>query len=287
MDINEHSRLYNAYYYSHKCGKGWGQDEAWFQRMDVIADRILSDIQPATVLDAGCAMGHLVRALRHKGIQAYGFDLSEFAIGKMLPEVRPFCWVGSITEPFPQKYDLIICTEVLEHLPRVEADKAIINLCHYSQVILFSSTPFDYKEATHFNVQPPEYWVKSFARQGFFRDQEFDASFIAPWAVLYRQATAPFHQIVGGYERHLWELQKENLDLRDENIRMRNELSSNLSTIDKLQSQLTESQAQINNSKQFAQANHQGGGKRFLRSVIDRLLRRIKHLLGQELDHNG
>lgn len=28
--------------------------------------------------------------------------------------------------------------------------------------------------ASHINVQPPEYWAQLFARQGFFRDVDFD-----------------------------------------------------------------------------------------------------------------
>jgi hypothetical protein len=98
-------------------------------------------------------------------------------------------------------------------------------LCQHSDDILFSSTPNDYKEVSHFNVQPPEYWAELFAREGFFRDVDFDASFITPWAVRYRKVDEPLHRIVRNYERKFWLLWKENSDLRDLTIELREDLA--------------------------------------------------------------
>jgi SAM-dependent methyltransferase len=274
MDINDHSKLYDAYYYSHGCGKGWGKNEAWFQYMDLIADRILSDIQPATVLDAGCGMGHLVGALRQKGIQAYGLDLSEFAIGNAPPEVKPYCWVGSITEPFPQKYDLIICAEVMEHLPRVEAEKAVRNLCHHSQDILFSSTPYDYKEATHFNVQPPDYWAEAFARQGFVHDIEFDASFVTPWAARFCHNAAPMQQIVRNYERQYWLLWRQSLDLRNVIVEIRKELSTSQDMIHNLEGQLSDLRSQAGADPRTS------SDRSIINDTLRRIMDRLRRMIG-------
>jgi len=169
-------------------------------------------------------MGFLVEELRRRGVECYGVDISEYAIARVHPDVRPFCWVGSITEPFPQRYDLIVCIEIVEHMPAAEAEKAIANLCQHTDDILFSSTPFDYKELTHFNVQPPEYWAELFARQGFFRDVDFDASFIVPWAVRFRRKTEPLPRLVREYERRFWLLWKENVDLRELGREVRSQL---------------------------------------------------------------
>ena len=137
-------------------------------------------------------------------------DISPYAIQNVQADIQPFVRIGSVTEPFPQRYDLIVSIEVLEHLPKQEAEKAVENLCQHTDDILFSSTPFDYKEATHFNVQPPEYWAECFARNGFFRDIDFDASFITPWAVRYRRIPARLEQVVANYERKYWSLIQEN-----------------------------------------------------------------------------
>ena len=177
------------------------------------------------MLDAGCAFGFLVESLRECGIQAFGVDISPYAIQNVQPDIQPFVRIGSVTEPFPQRYDLIVSIEVLEHLPKQEAEKAVENLCQHTDDILFSSTPFDYKEATHFNVQPPEYWAECFARNGFFRDIDFDASFITPWAVRYRKKHESVVRMVRDYERKYFLLGKENSDLREQVLEMRVEIS--------------------------------------------------------------
>jgi hypothetical protein len=219
--------IFDAYYYAHGCGLPYGRTEHYLRFFNRVADRIQAEIQPATVLDAGCAMGLLVECLRNRNVQAWGIDLSEFAIQNAHPDVRPFLWVGSICEPFPQKYDLIVTIEVFEHLLPDQAEQAAAVLCQHTGDILFSSTPYDYVEATHLNVQPPEYWAELFASHGFVRDVDFDAGFITPWAARYRRSQDPLHRIVRGYERRFWNLWKENQDLRQYNLELRNQLSAN------------------------------------------------------------
>lgn len=212
---NEPSKLFNAYYYAHDCGEPYLRNEVWLNRFDVFAKRIHQDIRPATVLDAGCALGLLVEVLRKAGIAAWGIDISEYAIQNVHADIREYCQVGSITAPFPlPHYDLIVCIEVLEHLPKDEAEQAIANLCQHSNDILFSSTPIDYQEATHFNVQPAEYWVEYFARHGFFRDIDYDAAYITPWAVRFRRQDTTLARLARGYERIYAPLSHANNALR-------------------------------------------------------------------------
>ena len=176
--------MFNAAYYATSCGEPYQHNDIWLTFFGSVADQIKTRIQPGSVLDAGCAMGFLVESLRVRGIEAWGIDISEYAIQNVHPDFRAFCRVGSILDPFPRRrYDLIVSIEVLEHLPPQQAEPAIANLCRHTDDILFSSTPDDNKEATHFNVQPPEYWKALFARFGFYPEAGFDASFITPWAV--------------------------------------------------------------------------------------------------------
>lgn len=215
--------LFDAYYYAHCCGRPYGRQPEWFAFFGQVADRIASDIRPRKVLDAGCAIGLLVEELRSRDIEAFGVDISEYAISQVHESIRPFCWTGSLTDPLPERYDLVVTIEVLEHMPKADAEKALYNICQCTDDVLFSSSPFDYKEVTHFNVQPPEVWAELFARQGFFRDVDFDASFMTPWAVRYRRRSDPNHLLIKDYERKLWLLWKENTDLRSLNLDMRNE----------------------------------------------------------------
>jgi SAM-dependent methyltransferase len=101
------SSLFDAYYYEHGCGRPYERDEDWLNFFDGIAKRIIEESKPKTVLDAGCALVFLVEAFRNHGVEAFGVDISKFAIENVYPDIKPYCWVGSVCEPFPQKYDLI------------------------------------------------------------------------------------------------------------------------------------------------------------------------------------
>jgi 2-polyprenyl-3-methyl-5-hydroxy-6-metoxy-1,4-benzoquinol methylase len=87
------------------------------------------------VADVGCGAGHLLRALadRTTGVRFAGVDFSENAIRRarsVLPDAR---WlVGDIYAPPLEEgsFDLVLCTEVLEHLERPrEALDALVRLC--------------------------------------------------------------------------------------------------------------------------------------------------------------
>jgi hypothetical protein len=216
MKLSETAQFYDENYYASGCGPVYQRDAHWMTFFGGIAQKMVEGIQPGTVLDAGCAMGFLVEQLRGRGVEAWGVDISAYAIEQAHERIRAFVWVGSVTEPFPNRYDLIVSIEVLEHLPKEAAEQAVVNFCRHADDVLFSSTPLDYKEATHFNVQPVEYWAELFARQGFFRDVDFDATFITPWAARYRRKQEILPRMVRDYERWGWAMRKENADLREQ-----------------------------------------------------------------------
>lgn len=153
--------LYNSNYYKYDFGgPEYCHGELHFENFfEEIAQSIILKLRPERVLDVGCGIGFLVKKLRKAGVKAFGFDVSEYGISQVPAAIKPYCWVGSATENFSGNYDLITCIEVVEHMPFAESMKAIENICNKTDTILFSSSPFDYREATHFNVQPPEVWA--------------------------------------------------------------------------------------------------------------------------------
>jgi len=207
-------QCFDEYYFQHNCGIPYRRDEVWLKLFEGIAQKIVDDFAPKTALDAGCAFGFLVESLRKRGVEAFGLDISEYAIKNVHESVKPYCWVGSVTEPFPQRYDLITCIEVLEHLPKNEAEEAVKNFCAHTNVVIFSSTPYDYKEATHINIQPVEYWVEQFSHYQFYRDIDTDVSYITKWAVKFVRCDKTISQLIRDYERKFWRLWSENVDLR-------------------------------------------------------------------------
>ena len=196
---------YNEQYYHNSCGPvPYEEPEHWTEFFGIVADHIIADFAPKTVLDAGCAMGYLVTALRDRGVEAYGIDISRYAISKVREDIKPFCVVGSLTDELPSKlpkrFDLVTNIEVLEHLYAEDAVKAVHTLCGATDMVLFSSTPDDYTEATHVNVQQREYWARLFAQCGFFDDISYRPTYITSHAVCYRRQPDILRQ-VEDYER--------------------------------------------------------------------------------------
>ncbi len=184
------AEIFDERYFAQGCGPiPYGHSPKWLALFAAMAERIVSDLAPTSVLDAGCAMGLLVEALRARGVQAWGVDVSGYALSKAEPGIRPFCRQASITTPLPadmpQRYDLVVSIEVLEHLHQEASECAVRNLAGYADEFLFSSSPDDTDTASHFNVQPATYWTNQFAQAGMLRDTRFDASIITPWAMLF------------------------------------------------------------------------------------------------------
>jgi SAM-dependent methyltransferase len=208
------TRSFDEFYYRNCCGQPYERNDAWLAFFNGIAERIVSDIRPTRVLDAGCTIGLLVETLRARGVEAWGIDLSTWAIEHASPAAAPYVREGSITEPFAERYDLIVCIEVLEHMPPALAEQAIANFAAHTDDVLFSSTPFDYREPTHVNVRMPEDWAEAFARHGFYRDVDYDASYVTKWAVRFTRRDVPAHRLVRDYERRFWQLRAAELDAR-------------------------------------------------------------------------
>ena len=184
--------LYGEEYFRTSCGLPYTRSEPhWQTFFSRIADQIILSLRPKRVLDAGCAMGFLVEAFWDRGIEAWGIDVSEFAISQVRRDIAPYCLQASLTEPISGKFDLVVSIEVLEHLSDSEARIALENLTAATDTILFSSTPTDLDEPTHINVRPTISWLRLFSECGFAPDALYDARFVAPHAILFRRSPAP------------------------------------------------------------------------------------------------
>lgn len=79
------------------------------------------------VLDFGCARGYLVKALRMRGVNAWGHDTSKWAIQNCDPDVCGM--VSNSLDDGPMIYGHIIAKDVLEHIPLSQLSELIPNLC--------------------------------------------------------------------------------------------------------------------------------------------------------------
>lgn len=181
---------FDEYYFANCCGRPYRKDDVWTAFFGGIADAIVDRMDAKRVLDAGCAMGFLVEALRQRGVEAYGFDISSYAIANVPSAAKDFCWQAKVSDELEEHFDLIVCQEVFPHVPLEAAEAAVGNFCRHADDVLFSSNPDYPPNPRHVNLQLPEHWDEVFTRHGFFADRSFDASFITPWAVRFRNTSA-------------------------------------------------------------------------------------------------
>lgn len=228
---NCYQDIYNEKYYKeYDVGIGkTSYEESQYTKgfLDMVAQNIVQTIHPKTVLDVGCAMGYLVSALRDRGVEAYGIDVSAYAVSRVREDIKPYCRVVSAVDQLPadlpQKYDLVTTIEVIEHLYEEDGNQFIKNICTYADAVLFSSTSDDIEEPTHFNVQQMEYWAKRFAKFEFYRQLEFNADYISAQAALFTNEKLAVPRLVENYERSLRILKKDAqkcLDLERQNTEL-------------------------------------------------------------------
>jgi SAM-dependent methyltransferase len=208
---------YNADYYEHRLGEPYRWDNpVWTEFFGRVADFIVESFKPRTVLDVGCGIGFLVDALRARGVDARGIDVSEYAIAQVPARLRPHCTIGSITDEIDGQIDLISCIEVLEHVPSTTTARALNNLTAHTSRILFSSSPDDFDEPTHVNVRPIAEWVRAFGERGLLPVPGPVAELVAPQAIILERRPADTVEHAAEYETLRYQLATELQASRDE-----------------------------------------------------------------------
>ncbi|GEM_PF-6510102 len=104
---------------------------------------VLKYLRGETVLDCGCARGNLVSTLRAQDISAYGFDFSLTFLALAEAGIKRHLCASDIRRlPFRDRlFDLIVCSEVLEHLPVRILDEVIPQLKRICRGSLFITLP--------------------------------------------------------------------------------------------------------------------------------------------------
>lgn len=120
-------------------------------------------------LDLGCARGYAVKALRRLGVNAVGFDTSEWAIKNCDPEVEKY-----VSTAMPPQADYVLAKDVFEHVPIDELRayiKWIFGHCEKAALIMVPLSPAygqkyvreeDEKDATHIHRWSLNEWMEIF-----------------------------------------------------------------------------------------------------------------------------
>lgn len=129
------------------------------------ADELIRLYNPKSVLDFGCAKGYLVKALRDRGVEAYGYDVSEYALAAAPDEVKPYLFDKVLDQnrlPAYGLFDLIVSYDTFEHIPETELDDLRNQLRLLGHRFHFSvgtvNTPDWQHDASHITIKPLEFW---------------------------------------------------------------------------------------------------------------------------------
>jgi len=146
---------------------------------DFIGDIIYVTFEPKSVIDLGCGAGFLLERLRSQGVsKIYGIDGSKDATNSWPEHMQDVLEVKNLMDFKPQeRYDVAICMEVAEHIPKDKSLKLVTKVTESSKkFIWWTAAPPGQGGTGHINCQDVCYWVRHFEQCGF----------IPAWELTYR-----------------------------------------------------------------------------------------------------
>jgi len=119
-----------------ETGKSTYQNYTWMPQFTIPMAMTIIDYlgigKGSSVLDYGCAKGYLVKALRMLYRNAWGIDVSKYAIDNLDSEVKSYCFlksrnilIGKKVSKFPSNFDYCIAKDVFEHIEEPELRKIL------------------------------------------------------------------------------------------------------------------------------------------------------------------
>lgn len=156
-----------------------------------VIPQILKFIRPDSLIDVGCGVGTWLSIWKEFGINNIsGVDGSYVNLQDLLIDKAHFI-TADLDKGFEanQKFELVTCLEVAEHIQPQNAEKLIQSLCNLGDVILFSAAIPGQEGTLHLNEQYPGYWIDLFSKHNFtaydcIRDKIWNNDQISWW---YRQ----------------------------------------------------------------------------------------------------
>jgi len=152
-----------------------------------IADSILSDFKPASLIDVGCGTGALLEALRDRGCEVFGLEYAEAALRHCRDRKLNVAKFDLERDVFNESrtFDVAVSMEVAEHLPETVADCYVDLLVRLSRIVVFTAAPPNQPwidvETDHVNEQPPSYWITKFQQRGFEHLEELSQRWRETW----------------------------------------------------------------------------------------------------------
>ena len=178
------SREYGEMYFDGPREYGYG-GYRYDGRWQPVAKDIIKhyNLKPSSkVLDVGCAKGFLVKDLVNEGIDAYGLDISDYAIRKCETEIVGRLHVGAADNlPFPDNsfdvvisintihnYDELGVIKCLKEIQRLSNGKSFVQVDSYRTAE--EKKIFESWVLTAYFHDYPDNWIKLFNKAGYTGD---------------------------------------------------------------------------------------------------------------------
>jgi SAM-dependent methyltransferase len=175
----KHDEIYDVDYYSEMV------DMHMAGSCDTIVESIIGAFSPRSVIDVGCGSGLLLAAIKKRGISCRGLEYSQVALDICRERGLNVTKFNLEYDVLPKlfKADIVISTEVAEHLPSTCADRFIDILCNIADtVVMTAAQPKTMSFGTdHVNEQPIQYWIEKFTNHGFRYNQTISMQWQKLW----------------------------------------------------------------------------------------------------------
>lgn len=183
-----HDAVYGAGYYERV-------DLAARRSAEAMAEVIVRELRPRTVIDVGCGTGALLAQLRATGdVSVKGLEYSDAGLALCRErglDVSKFD-LEADTPAYPDPADVVISCEVAEHLPASVADRYAGFLARAVRAggwLVFTAATPGQGGTDHVNEQPHDYWIQKLEEKGLDYDEQRSLVWRAEWA----GRTAPWY----------------------------------------------------------------------------------------------
>jgi SAM-dependent methyltransferase len=148
----DHGALYEGSYFGEgrdpggdrKGRSGYATYDRVSSNADIAAFLLWRNFRVRRALDVGCATGYLVEALRERGVDAHGCDVSSYAVEHAAPGALGYVRLGDLRHGLPYadgEFDLVTTLEILEHLAPEDVPSALRELRRVCSGVLYATIP--------------------------------------------------------------------------------------------------------------------------------------------------
>jgi SAM-dependent methyltransferase len=144
-------------------------NQAALQSAEVVVPILMELLHPQYVVDVGCGTGIWLSVYKKFGVKkVLGIDGAYVERKSLQIEDDEFLPMD-LRQSFslPETFDLSLCLEVAEHLPKRSARGLVKSLTRLSPFIFFSAAIPGQGGVQHINEQWPEYWESLFLEAGY------------------------------------------------------------------------------------------------------------------------